>query len=265
MTSLAEEAAAIIRSRYGAGPVETALITAGVFNSLPELGERLVTIPYADLPGFPTCAGVEDGEFIVSAIDDAPTVILKGRSTFFETGDPSLMAAPIETLALLGARAVLSTGLARVALAPLAPSSVVVVTDHINFNGLNPLIGAAASGDGLAGSNEAYDKRLLRRIKLAAAEGGVTIHEGVMMWFSGPTFETPAEIKMARQLGADIVGWTIPPEAILARRFGLPFAGIAVIAEVPSDSQGPDQSRNSVAAGIVGVKRLARTFIKARC
>ena len=135
------------------------------------------------------------------------------------------MASPIETLALLGVRNLLCTGLALSVLADLLPGNLVAVTDHINFTGLNPLIGAPGGAKTMVNMNEAYDKRLLRRVKTAAAGSGVSVHEGVVMWFSGPSFETPSEAKVARQLGADLISWTIVPECILARRYGLPFVG----------------------------------------
>ncbi len=264
MTAPAEQAAAKIRALCDAGPIESALILESAFYRMGDFGDRVATIPYADLPGFPICEGVEDGELIVSLVDGAPTAILKGRTTFHETGDPSLMAIPIETLALLGARGLLCTGLARSAHSHLPASSIVAVTDHINFTGLNPLIGAAAGGQEMVDISEAYDKRLLRRMKTAAAASGVSLLDGVLMWFSGPSFETPAELKVARQLGADLVGWTIAPEAILARRFDLPFAAVAVLTDPSSARLEADLTRGSLAAGVVATKRLARAFLKMR-
>ncbi|QGM99101.1 phosphorylase [Methylocystis parvus] len=268
MTTPAEEAAAIIQSRCEIGAIDTAFILGRVFFGVADLGERVATIPYAELPGFPVGSGVEDGELIVSMIDGLPTVILKGSSTFHETGDPSLMASALETLTLLGVRYVLCTGLVLSVQADLVPSSIVLVTDHINFTGLNPLIGAPAGGKAMINMNEAYDKRLLRRIKTAAATAGVAVHEGVMMWFSGPSFETPAEAKVARQLGADILGWTIIPEAILARRYGLLFSGIAVVTDFgagfSNGNPSADLTRGSAVAGIVATKRLLRSFVKIR-
>lgn len=268
MTTPAEEAAEIIKARCELAATENALILGRIFFGSADLGERVASFPYAELPGFPTSQGVEDGELIVTMIDGAPTTILKGHSTFHETGDPSLMASPIETLSLLGVRSVLSTGLALSVQADLVPGSIVMLTDHINFSGLNPLIGAPAGGKAMVNMNDAYDKRLLRRAKAAAASAGVSVHEGVMMWFSGPSFETPAEAKVARQLGADLIGWTIAPEAILARRFGLPFAGIAVVTDFgagfSNGNPSADLSRGPAAAGIVATKRLLRAFLKTR-
>lgn len=266
MTTSAEQAAAIIQSHCGADTIESALMLGRIFYGVADVGDRLASIPYAELPGFPTGEGLEDGELIISNVDGTLTAILKGRSTFHETGDPSLMASPIETLSLLGVRNLLSTGLALSVLADLLPGNLVIVTDHINFAGLNPLIGASGGVKTMVNMNEAYDKRLLRRIKTAAAGSGVSVHEGVMMWFSGPSFETPAEAKVARQLGADLIGWTVAPECILARRYGVPFVGLTVVTDFgagfSNGNPSADLTRGPAAAGIVAAKRLIRAFLK---
>lgn len=266
MNTHAEEAAAIIKSRCAVGAVEGSLILGRMFFGSADIGERVLALPYAELPGFPVAPGLEDGELVISLVDGCPTAILKGSTTFHETGDPSLMAGPIETLAHLGVRNVVCAGLVQSVQADLVPSSIVLVTDHINFTGLNPLIGAPADGKATFNMNEAYDKRLLRRIKSAAATAGVSVHEGVLMWFSGPSFETPAEAKVARQIGADVLGWTIAPEAILARRHGLLFAGVAVVTDFAAGFSGgnpsPDFTRGSAVAGVVAAKRLLRAFAK---
>jgi purine-nucleoside phosphorylase len=268
MTNSAEEAANIIRSHADLTGIESAIMLGRIFFGVADLGERVATVPYSELPGFPNGPGVDDGEIVICKIDGVTTALLKGCSTFYESGDPSLMAGPIETLALLGVRNILSTGLALSVQADLVPSSIVLVTDHINFTGLNPLIGAPPDGSAMINMNEAYDKRLIRRVKGAAASAGVAVHEGVLMWFSGPSFETPAEAKVARQLGADLLGWTIVPEAILARRFGLAFAGVCVVAEFGAGflngAPSSDFTRGPAVAGVVATKRLLRAFVKGR-
>ncbi|MCX7899423.1 MAG: phosphorylase, partial [Methylocystis sp.] len=140
--------------------IDAAVILGRHFFGLVDIAENAISIPYRDLPGFPVAAGVEDGEVIICSIDGAPTLLLKGRTTFHDTGDPSLMATPIEALSLLGVRHILCTALALSVHADLVPSSVVLITDHINFNGLNPLIGGGQTHS-MINMNEAYDKRLL--------------------------------------------------------------------------------------------------------
>lgn len=264
--SLAETAAAIIREKYPAVVYEAAIIVSDIFSNLAmDLGERVVTLSYDMLPGFPVCEGVERGELVGVTINGGSVLILNGRTTFYETGDPSLMASPMETLAILGVRAVMCTGVAQSVHSDIMPGSAVLVTDHINFTGLNPLIGAYAGGRARITMHDAYDKRLQRRMKAASANG-IALREGVLMWFSGPSFETPAEAKMARALGADLVGWTIAPEAVLARRYDLPFLGLAVVSDfaagIHDRNPSEDISAGPALAGAVATKRLFRSFFR---
>ncbi len=267
MTTPAQAAADIIRAKRDLPAIDSAVILGRNFFGLLDIADNVISFPYRELPGFPDVPGVENGELIACTIDGAPTILLKGRTTFHETGDPSLMASPIETLSHLGVRNILCTALALSVQADLVPSSIIAITDHINFTGLNPLVGS--SGDmTMINMNDAYDKRLLRRMKASAAAAGVAVHEGVFMWFSGPSFETPAEVKVARQLGADVLGWTLAPEAILARRYNIPFAGIAVVTDFGAGFSGgspnADLTRGSAIAGVVATKRLLRAFVKGR-
>jgi purine-nucleoside phosphorylase len=264
-TTPAQEAAAIIRAAFPAGVYDAAIIVSDLFAGLGDLGEKVVALPYDALPGFPVCEGVERGEVLGVTVDGSSALVLRGRSTFYETGDPSLMATAMETLSLLGVRAVVSTGVVLSIHQDIMPGSPVLITDHINLTGLNPLIGSYAGGRSRINMNEAYDKRLQRRMKTAAANG-VSLREGVLMWFSGPSYETPAEAKFARQSGADLLGWTIAPEAILARRYNLPFVGLAVVSDfaagVRNGNPDPDLTHGPAAAGVVATKRLIRSFFK---
>jgi purine-nucleoside phosphorylase len=260
MTSLAREAADIISARNPFGPIEAAVILGRDFLATADIAEQASSLPYSDLPGFP--AGC--GEVVLGLVEGAPTLFFKGRPEFHETGDPSLMATPIEALARLQTRAIVSTGTAVSTNADFLPASLLSVTDHINFSGLNPLIGASDELN-FTNMNGAYDKRLLKRLKQASASAGVALNEGVFMWFSGPSFETPAEVKMARLLGADALGMSIAPEAILARRFSTPFAAVVVITDYAAGFSGGnptyDPTRNT---GLVALRRLVRSFQKAR-
>ncbi len=267
MTNTAQDAAEIIKSRNTLGFIEAAVILGRNFYSVADLAENAVSVPYADLPGFPRTAATSDGQVIICAIEGTPALILKGRANFHETGDPSQMAGAIETLSHLGVRSILSTTFATSANANLVPSSLVTITDHIDFKGLNPLIGAPGESN-FINMNDAYDKRLLRRLNASAAVAGVSVREGVYIWFSGPSFETPAEVKAAKLLGADLLGISLVPEAILARRFGIPFAGVAVVTDFGAGFSGGapsgDFTRGPAVAGLMALKRLVRAYVRNR-
>ncbi|MBY6243597.1 phosphorylase [Methylosinus sp. Sm6] len=258
MSTPARAAADMIGALDRLGPAETAVVLGRDFFAVADIAEQATSIPYADLPGFPPVAG---GELTLGLVEGSPMLFFRGRSEFYASGDPSLMSGAFETLSHLGVRAVLSTGTVNSTNADILPPSLLSVSDHINFTGLNPLIGAA--GDNFVNMNAAYDKRLMRRLKQSSAAAGVSLSEGVMMWCSGPSFETPAETKVARQLGADALGMSIAPEAILARRFALPFAGVAVVTDYAAGFCNGNPSHDPTrSAGLVALRRLLRAFQK---
>ena len=208
-----------------------------------------------------------EGRLVIGTQEGFRVAYMLGRAHYYETGDPRCMAVALETLALLGTHSLLLTAAAGSLKADFYPGTLALVTDHINFSGQNPLVGLASDG-GFVSLTETYDQRLMKRLKRATIRAGVTLHEGVYMWFSGPSFETPAEIRMARILGADLVGMSIVPEAILARRLGLRVAAVAVITNFGAGFSGgnPSHSETKEVAmqGAIGLRRLVRAFLRTK-
>jgi purine-nucleoside phosphorylase len=160
----------------------------------------------------------------------------------------------IETLVLTNAAGSLR--------AEVGPGSVMLIADHINFSGTNPLIGVAGDKK-FVGMSEAYDDGLRALARDAAAEAGVALAEGVYMWFSGPSFETPAEIRMARTLGADAVGMSTVPEVILARYLGMRVAAFSVITNLGAGMAAGDLSHEETkAVAPRGGEKLAAILTK---
>ena len=268
MNEDSEQSAAILRERGGEQTFEMAIVLGSGLGSAAEGMENTVTVPYSELPGFPRGAiSGHDGQVMMGMIEGARVIVLRGRAHFYETGDAAAMAVPLETLALLGVQNVLLTCAAGSVRADIYPGNLVMITDHINFGGLNPLIGLSADG-GFVNMTEAYDARLARRIKRATLGSGVSIHDGIYMWFSGPSFETPAEIKMARTLGADLVGMSIVPEVILARRLALHVGAIAVITNFGAGFQNGNPTHadtlQQAQSGSISLRRLLRALLKTR-
>ncbi|URK86475.1 purine-nucleoside phosphorylase [Rhizobium sp. RCAM05350] len=174
--------------------------------------------PYRDMPA----------SWLQGKIGGVPVIVLSGRVHFYERGDANAMRTPIETLKALGVETLILTNSAGSLREDLPPGSVMQITDHINFSGTSPLIGVD-SDDRFVGLTSAYDPALAERMRAAAIKLDIPLGSGVYMWFSGPNFETPAEIRMARILGADAVGMSTVPEVILARFFGLKVAAASVI------------------------------------
>lgn len=252
-----------------AGPVETAVVLGTGLGPVADALEGAVAVPYADLAGFPA-AGVSGhgGRLVVGTWEGARVAVLQGRAHYYETGDPAAMRVPLETLARLGARNLVLTNAAGSLHADWYPGSLALVSDHINFSGLNPLIGPGGD-DRFVGLADAYDRHLRARLKRAAVQAGVTaLREGVYMWFSGPSFETPAEVKMAKVLGADLVGMSTVPEVILARRLGLRVAALSLITNFATGVGGGNPShgetKDVALGGSLALKRLLRAFLRAR-
>ncbi|MGM1046031.1 purine-nucleoside phosphorylase [Paenibacillus uliginis N3/975] len=229
-----EEAAAFIRSKGGVQP-EVGLILGSGLGVLADLLEDTVSIPYSDIPHFPvsTVEGHE-GELLLGKIQDRPVVLMKGRFHMYEGYGPELTAFPVRVMKQLGVKSLLVTNAAGGINTSFEPGDLMLITDHLNMTGRNPLIGPndPALGVRFPDMSEAYSRRL-RKLALETAESqGITLQQGVYAGLLGPTYETPAEIVMLRTLGADAVGMSTVSEVIVARHSGLEVLGISCISNM---------------------------------
>ncbi|SEG40992.1 purine-nucleoside phosphorylase [Bosea lathyri] len=260
-----DEAAATLIARGIDGPIDCAIVLGtGLGRTVDELQDA-VTVPFADIAGFPE-GGVSGHARQISygSLYGKKVLIFEGRAHYYESGDPAVMRVPLGLLTAFGSPPLILTNAAGSLTPGLRPGSLAVITDHINLNGLNPLIGD--TGDGrFVPMVDAYDPHLRMRLKKAAASSGTNLGEGVYMWFSGPSFETPAEIRMAKLLGADLVGMSTVPEVILARRFGIRVAGISIITNMGAGLHGGaphhGETRDVAAMATSGLRRLLRAFL----
>jgi purine-nucleoside phosphorylase len=237
---------------------DLALVLGSGLGSLAGEVEDVVRIPYDELPGFPQ-SGVTGhaGEVVAGRLAGAEVLILSGRAHYYEHGNAAAMRPVLETLAGIGIGRLLLTNAAGSLREEMTPSSVMLITDHINFSGTNPLFGEPTDRR-FVGMTEAYDPELRAGLKRAAEATGTHLHEGVYMWFSGPSFETPAEIRMARVLGADAVGMSTVPEVILARFLGLRVAACSVITNLAAGMTGQELSHDETKeVAPLGGRRLA--------
>ncbi len=227
MTSRAS--ASLLRKKLGRRQPAVAIVLGSSLGKVAEVVEDPLTIPFARIPGFPR-PGVAGhaGTLIAGCIGATDILIVSGRVHYYEQGRPDAMRPIIEALALLGVRHLILLNAAGSLSSDAPPGKLMLITDHINFSGANPLIGEKGEERFVSLTN-AYDPALCDAIRRAAKAEAITLAEGTYMWFSGPSFETPAEIRAARILGANAVGMSTVPEVILARRFGLKVAAISVI------------------------------------
>lgn len=235
-----------------------AVVLGSGLGPLAEEIDVTLRVPYGELPGFPESrVSGHAGALIAGRIGREPVIMLSGRVHYYESGDPRAMFRPIQVLAGLGVQSIILTNAAGSLREDMPPGSVMSITDHINHSGTNPLIGEESDAR-FVGMTSAYDPVLAYRIRASAAKLGIPVHKGVYMWFSGPSFETPAEIRMARILGADAVGMSTVPEVILARFFGLRVAAASVITNFGAGMTGAELSHEETKEmAPAGGRRLA--------
>lgn len=241
----------------------TALVLGSGLGSLVDEVEDAVRVPYSDLPGFPL-SGVTGhaGAVVAGNFAGTPILMLAGRAHYYEHGNAAAMRPALEVLAGIGIEKLLLTNAAGSLDPDIPPGSIMLVTDHINFSGSNPLFGEPTDRR-FVGMTEAYDGGMRAAFERAAAATGTKLHKGVYMWFSGPSFETPAEIRMARVLGADAVGMSTVPEVILARFLGLRVAACSVITNFAAGMTGAELSHQETKdIAPLGGARLATVLRK---
>ena len=206
MTADADAAIATLAGRGVKTLPPLAFVLGSGLGVLADEAEDAISIPYAEIPGFPqpSVAG-HKGRLVVGTLEGTRVALFQGRGHYYERGDPRAMATAIETLARLGGRTLFLTNAAGGLHTEWEPPALVAITDHINFAGTNPLIGHPGD-ERFVPLTRAYDPGLLATLRRAAKTAEVKLHEGVYMWFNGPSFETPAEIRMAKILGAESRG-----------------------------------------------------------
>ncbi len=267
MSDKAALAASLVRSRRDLF-YEVGLVLGSGLGALADMVRDAVRIPYERLPGFPvSTVSSHRSELIAGTLEGIPVIVLGGRAHYYETGDAAAMRAPIATLAALGCDTLILTNAAGSLRTEVGPGEIMLITDHIAWSGRNPLIGEA-SDERFVGMTEAYDSELRAEILGAAEHEGVKLATGVYMWFSGPSFETPAEIRMARILGADAVGMSTVPEVILARFHGLKVAAVSTVTNFAAGMTGAELSHAETKLlapiGAAKLERVIRRYLRRR-
>ena len=260
-----ETAVDLVRSLAGEEPVDTALILGSGLSHIADMVDG-IAIPFDTLTGFPRpSVSGHTAQLVIGQLHGRRVVVLGGRAHYYEQGDAAVMRGPIEVLAALGVTRLFITNAAGSLDPRIGPGDLMLITDHINFSGRNPLIGEQ-SEQRFVNMVDAYCPRLRQALAAAAAAEGVPLAEGVYAWYSGPTFETPAEIRALRTLGADAVGMSTVPETILARHAGLRVAALSLMtnyaAGLTKDKLGHAQTLAVAQEAAGRVRKLLRHFIE---
>jgi purine-nucleoside phosphorylase len=221
---------------------KTAIILGSSLGAFSDSVQNAIRIPYRDLEGFPVpkISG-HAGELVVGIVGGKEIAVLAGRAHAYESGNAAVMRPAIEALKNAGIENLILTNAAGSLDPAMRPGSIMLIEDHINQSGMNPLIGQHGDENFVPMTN-AYDPGLRAKIIAAAEVETLALHKGVYVWYSGPSFETPAEIKMFRIIGGTAVGMSTAPETILARRVGLKVAGLSVITNLAAGIEGASPS-----------------------
>jgi purine-nucleoside phosphorylase len=224
-----ERSAAHIAGVAGARRPAIALVLGSGWHGVADLVRGGVDVAYGDLPAFPV-VGVAGhaGTLRLGTIGGVEAAVLSGRQHTYETGRADTMKGAIRTLARLGVRVLLPTNAAGSLDAAMRPGALMMLSDHLNMVQRTPLQGEGGA-ERFVDLRDAYDPVLRAAAQRVAAVCGVTLHEGVYAWMIGPQFETPAEIRMLRTLGAQAVGMSTVPETILARHAGLRVLALSML------------------------------------
>jgi len=211
---------------------KAALILGSGLGEYAEGIENKRFLSYSEIAGFPQ-SKVEGhkGRFVVGELFGKTVICMQGRVHYYEGYPQSQLALPVRVMKRLGVEKLLLTNAAGGVNLAFSPGDLMLISDHINFSGSNPLIGENddAIGPRFPDQTNVYDRGLRALVRKAAEQAGISLREGVYMMFSGPTFESPAEIVLARTVGASAVGMSTVPEAIAAAHCGIRTVGVSLI------------------------------------
>ena len=227
----AEQAARTIRARISHEPRIAVVLGSGLGDFADEF-ENAVAIPYAEIPSFPTStAQGHAGRLVVGTVSNVPVLAMQGRVHFYEGYALEEVTFPVRTFGLLGIKTLVLTNAAGGIDIELNQGALMVISDHLNLMGVNPLRGPNDDrfGPRFPDMTEVYSRELQQRAITEAHAMGIDLRRGIYAGLSGPSYETPAEIHMLRGFGADAVGMSTVPEAIVARHMGMQILGISCI------------------------------------
>jgi len=225
------EAVKLVQSKTALRP-EIGLVLGSGLGAFARSMDKATVIPYAQIPHFPVSTAIgHTGELVIGTAQGVPVAVMAGRVHLYEGYGVEQVVFPIRVLARMGVKTLIMTNAAGSVNVNYKPGELMIISDHINFMGVNPLMGPNedALGPRFFDMTEPYDPRLGELAEKACSKVGMIVRKGVYIAFTGPSYETPAEIRMARAMGADAVGMSTVPEVIAARHMGVRVLGISCI------------------------------------
>lgn len=260
-----EQAAQFLKEKFPTPP-QIGLILGSGLGVLADEIEQAIKIPYSDIPNFPVST-VEGhaGQLVYGQLEGATVVVMQGRFHYYEGYSFDKVTFPVRVMKALGVEQLVVTNAAGGVNESFEPGDLMIISDHINNMGGNPLIGPndSALGVRFPDMTEAYSKRLRQLAKDVANEIGLRVREGVYVANTGPTYETPAEIRMIRVMGGDAVGMSTVPEVIVARHAGMEVLGISCISNMAAGILDQPLTHDEVIETTEKVKADFLRFVKA--
>ena len=255
---------ASVRGRTGLCPRYALVLGSGLGDMADEVRDA-VRIPFGDIPGF--CASTatgHKGELVLGLLCGVPVAVMNGRIHYYEGRSMQEVVYPLRVLHALGADTVILTNAVGAVNRSFAPGDLMAITDHINLSGLNPLIGPNEDALGPRFPNMCgiYTPGMIETASKAAAELDFELKRGVYLYMPGPSYETPAEIRMAERIGADVVGMSTVPEAIAAAHMGMRILGISCIANMAAGITGQPLKHEEVLAAAARIKTRFASLIR---
>lgn len=226
--------------KKGIESVDFGLILGSGLGELADEIEKPIAIPFTEIPHFATSSVVgHAGKLVYGQLAGRTVLAMQGRFHFYEGHKMDTVTYPVRVMSALGAHSLVVTNAAGGVNTTFEPGNLMVITDHINFTGTNPLIGANDEeiGPRFPDMSHAYTPKYIEKVEEVAEKQGIKLQKGVYMGYSGPTYETPAEIKMSRIMGADAVGMSTVAEVIVAVHCGMNVLGISCVTNLAAGLQ----------------------------
>lgn len=257
-----------IKDRFEGELPKVAMVLGSGLNDLADSVENATVFSYDKLPGFPkpTVEG-HAGRMLIGTLEGKPVICMQGRAHAYEGHPPEKLGFATRVLWALGVETLVLTNAAGSLNEEAGPGSLMAITDHINFSGINPLVGINDDRFGVRFPDvtEAWDKGLTQTFRDCAEDLDITLHEGVYLMAKGPNFETPAEIRAFKKWGADAVGMSTVPECLVARHCGMKVCGISSITNYGAGMVAGELTHHETmeygAKAAVDLDKLLRAFV----
>jgi purine-nucleoside phosphorylase len=255
-----------LKSKLNSHTPKIAIILGSALGSLADAVQAATIIPYAELSGFPVpkISG-HAGKLYLGKLGGREVAVLAGRAHAYESGNAAVMRPALDQLKDAGIETLILTNAAGSLKASMKPGSLIVLTDHINCAGMNPLIGQHGDENFVSMTN-AYDADLRKAMLTAGKKEKISLKQGVYCWYSGPSFETPAEIRMMQIIGGTAVGMSTAPETIIARRLGMKVVAVSTITNLAAGIKGAspshEETKREGAKAAVNMQKVLIRFLK---